>query len=39
MISISTAMDESKVDEAIDCIRNAVLAVHAEHPVPELSIA
>jgi glutamate-1-semialdehyde 2,1-aminomutase len=39
LISISTAMDEPKVDEAIDCIRNAVLAVHAEHPVPELSIA
>jgi glutamate-1-semialdehyde 2,1-aminomutase len=39
LISISTAMDETKVDEALEGIRNAVLAVHAEHPVPELSIA
>jgi glutamate-1-semialdehyde 2,1-aminomutase len=39
LVSISTAMDEAKVDEALEGIRNAVLAVHAEHPVPELSIA
>jgi glutamate-1-semialdehyde 2,1-aminomutase len=38
LISISTAMDEAKIDEALEGIRNAVLAVHAEHPVPELSI-
>ena len=38
LISISTAMDDAKVDEALEGIRKAVLAVHAEHPVPELSI-
>jgi hypothetical protein len=27
------------VDEALDGIRNALLAVHAEQPIPELSIA
>jgi len=27
------------VDEALASIRNAVLAVHAEEPIPELSIA
>ena len=39
LISISTVMDQADVDEALEGIRNAVLAVHAEHPVPELSIA
>jgi glutamate-1-semialdehyde 2,1-aminomutase len=39
LISMSTAMDDSTVDEALEGIRSAVLAVHAEHPVPELSIA
>lgn len=39
LMCISTAMDESIVDEALAGIRNAVLAVHAEEPIPELSIA
>jgi glutamate-1-semialdehyde 2,1-aminomutase len=39
LISISTAMDESTVDEALEGIRRAVLAVHAEQPIPELSVA
>jgi glutamate-1-semialdehyde 2,1-aminomutase len=38
LISISTAMDESRVDEALDGVRNALLAVHSEHPVPEPSV-
>jgi hypothetical protein len=27
------------VDEALEGIRRAVLAVHAEQPIPELSVA
>ena len=38
-MATSTAMDDSTVDEALERIRNAVLAVHAEQPIPELSIA
>jgi glutamate-1-semialdehyde 2,1-aminomutase len=39
LMCMSTAMDESTVDAALAGIRNAVLAVHAEQPIPELSIA
>jgi glutamate-1-semialdehyde 2,1-aminomutase len=39
LMSMSTAMDDSTVDEALEGIRRAVLAVHAEQPLPELSIA
>jgi glutamate-1-semialdehyde 2,1-aminomutase len=39
LMCISTAMDEAIVDEALAGIRNAVLAVHSEAPIPELSIA
>jgi glutamate-1-semialdehyde 2,1-aminomutase len=39
LMAMSTAMDDSTVDVALDGIRNAVLAVHAEHPIPELSLA
>ena len=39
LMSISTAMDDATVDEALDGIRRAVLSVHAENPIPELSIA
>jgi glutamate-1-semialdehyde 2,1-aminomutase len=39
LMAMSTAMDESTVDQALEGIRNAVLAVHAEHPIPELSLA
>jgi glutamate-1-semialdehyde 2,1-aminomutase len=39
LMSTSTPMDEALVDEVLDGIRRAVLAVHAEQPIPELSIA
>ena len=39
LMSMSTAMDDSTVDEALEGIRKAVLAVHAERPIPELSVA
>jgi glutamate-1-semialdehyde 2,1-aminomutase len=39
LMAISTAMDDSTVDEALEGIGKAVLAVHAEQPIPELSIA
>ena len=39
LMAMSTAMDDPTVDEALERIRNAVLAVHAEHPIPELSMA
>jgi hypothetical protein len=32
-------MDEAHADEVIDGIRRAVLTVHAELPIPELSVA
>jgi hypothetical protein len=38
-MSISTPMDEAVVDGVLDGIRRAVLAVHAERPIPELSAA
>jgi glutamate-1-semialdehyde 2,1-aminomutase len=39
LMSISTPMDEAVVDGVLDGIRRAVLAVHAERPIPELSAA
>ena len=39
LMSISTPMDEALVDEIVEAIRRAVLAVHAEQPIPEPSIA
>jgi glutamate-1-semialdehyde 2,1-aminomutase len=39
LMCTSTAMDHATVEEALAGIRNAVLAVHAEQPIPELSIA
>ena len=39
LMSTSTPMDEPLVDEVLDGIRRAVLAVHAEQPIPELSAA
>lgn len=34
MLCLSTPMGESEVDRALAAIRRAVLAVHAEHPLP-----
>jgi glutamate-1-semialdehyde aminotransferase len=39
LMSMSTAMDDQTVDEALERIRRAALAVHAERPLPELSVA
>jgi glutamate-1-semialdehyde 2,1-aminomutase len=36
LMSISTPMDEPLVDDVLEGIRRAVLAVHAEQPIPEL---
>jgi glutamate-1-semialdehyde 2,1-aminomutase len=39
LMAISTPMDEALIDEVLDGIRRAVLAVHAEEPIPELATA
>ncbi len=39
LISTSTPMDEALLEKVLDGIRRAVLAVHAELPIPELSVA
>jgi glutamate-1-semialdehyde 2,1-aminomutase len=39
LMSMSTAMDDATVDEVLERIRKAVLSVHEEHPIPELSVA
>ncbi len=39
LMSTSTPMDEALADEVLDGIRRAVLTVHAELPIPELSVA
>ena len=38
LMAISTPMDEGLVDEIVAAVRRAVLTVHAEEPIPELSI-
>ena len=37
LMSTSTPMDEAVVDEVLERSRRAVLAVHAERPLPALS--
>jgi glutamate-1-semialdehyde 2,1-aminomutase len=37
LMSASTPMDESLVDDVLERVRRAVLAVHAEQPIPELT--
>jgi len=39
LMSMSTPMDDTTVDEVLERMRRAVLAVHEEHPIPELSVA
>jgi glutamate-1-semialdehyde 2,1-aminomutase len=39
LMATSTPMDEALIEEVLEAIRRAVLAVHAEEPIPELSIA
>jgi glutamate-1-semialdehyde 2,1-aminomutase len=39
LMSTSTPMDDTTVDEVLGRMRRAVLAVHAEHAIPELSVA
>jgi glutamate-1-semialdehyde 2,1-aminomutase len=38
LMSTSTPMDEALVDDALERIRRALSAVHAERPLPELSV-
>jgi glutamate-1-semialdehyde 2,1-aminomutase len=39
LMAISTPMDEELIDDVIEKVRSAVLAVHAEQPIAELAIA
>jgi glutamate-1-semialdehyde 2,1-aminomutase len=39
LMAMSTPMDDALIDEVLAAIRRAVLAVHAEEPIPELSVA
>jgi glutamate-1-semialdehyde 2,1-aminomutase len=39
LMSTSTPMDEALVDDVLDGVRRAVLAVHTELPIPEFSVA